>query len=105
MYHIALKMLFGDRTRYLMLISALAFCSLLMNQQSSVFSGLMLWTTAIIRNTHAPIWVMDPKVEQVNEAKPMRETDLSRVRSVPGVAWAVPFYTSNQQIRTTRWKF
>ncbi len=99
MYTIALKMLFGDRTRYLMLISSLAFCSLLMNQQSSVFSGLMLWTTATIQNTHAPIWVMDPKVEQVNESKPMRDTDLSRVRSVKGVSWAVPFYVSNQQAR------
>lgn len=99
MYDIALKMLFGDRTRYFMLVSALAFCSLLMNQQSSIFSGLMLWTTASIRNTHASIWVMDPKVEQVNESKPMRDTDLTRVRSVAGVAWAVPFYTSNQQAR------
>lgn len=99
MYTIALKMLFGDRTRYFMLVSALAFCSLLMNQQSSIFSGLMLWTTATIRNTQAPIWVMDPHVEQVTESKPMRDTDISRVRSVPGVEWAVPFYFSNQQVR------
>jgi putative ABC transport system permease protein len=99
MYVMALKMLFGDRVRYCMLVSALAFCSLLINQQSSVFSGLMLWTTATIRNSQVPIWVMDPKVEQVNESKPMRDTDLGRVRSVPGVAWAVPFYLSNQQAR------
>lgn len=99
MYYIALKMLFGDRTRYFMLVSALAFCSLLMNQQSSVFAGLMLWTTATIRNTHAAVWVMDPNVLQVNESKPMRDTDISRVRSVSGVDWAVPFYISNQQAR------
>ena len=99
MSYIALKMLFGDRTRYIMLVSALAFCSVLMNQQSSVFFGLMLWSTAPIRNTHAQIWVMDPNVEQVNEAKPMRDTDLTRVRSVSGVEWAVPFYVSNQQVR------
>lgn len=105
MYTFALKMLFGDRLRYCMLVSALAFCSLLMNQQSSVFSGLMLWTTAIIRNSQVPIWVMDPKVEQVNEAKPLRDTDLGRVRSVPGVAWAVPFYLSNQQIRLSDGNF
>jgi putative ABC transport system permease protein len=99
MYSLALKMLFGDRTRYLMLLSSLAFCSLLMNQQSSIFSGLMLWTTAIIRNTHVPVWVMDPKVEEVNAAKPLRNTDLFRVRSIPGVAWAVPFYSKIQQVR------
>lgn len=99
MYEIAIKMLFGDRAKYLMLVSSIAFCSLLMTQQSSVFTGLMLWTTATIRNTNAPVWVMDPKVQQVNEVKPMRDTDAARVRSVKGVAWAVPFYFSIQQAR------
>ncbi|CRX38611.1 ABC transporter permease [Estrella lausannensis] len=99
MLEIAIKMLFGDRAKYLMLVSAIAFCSLLMTQQSSVFTGLMLWTTATIRNTNVPIWVMDPKVQQVNEVKPMRDTDAARVRSVKGVAWAIPFYFSIQQAR------
>jgi putative ABC transport system permease protein len=99
MYSIAFKMLFRDRAKYLMLISALAFAALLMTQQSSVFVGLMRWSTAMLQNTQAPIWVMDPNVQQVNEVKPMRNTDLLRVRSVPGVAWAVPFYSSTQQAR------
>lgn len=105
MYFTALKMLFGDRTRYFMLVSALAFCSLLMNQQSSVFSGLMLWTTATVRNTNVRLWVMDPKVEQVNETKAMRTTDLARVRSVSGVAWAIPFTSSIQQARLSDGQF
>lgn len=99
MYEIAIKMLFGDRAKYLMLVSAIAFSSLLMIQQISVFAGLMLWTTATIRNTDAPVWVMDPKVQQVNEVKPMRDTDAQRVRSVKGVSWAVPFFFSLQQAR------
>lgn len=99
MYTIALKMLFGDRLKYLMLVSAIAFSSLLMAQQSSVFTGLMLWTTATLQNTNVPIWVMDTNVEQVNEVRPLVDTDLSRVRSVPGVSWAVPFYFSIQQAR------
>jgi len=99
MYTIALKMLFGDKAKYFMLISVLSFASLLMTQQSSVFMGLMRWTTATLRNTNMPVWVMDPKVEQVNEVKPMRDTDLARVRSVNGVAFAVPFYFSIQQAR------
>jgi len=99
MFRIAIKMLLGDRAKYLMLVSALSFAALLMTQQSSVFSGLMLWTTATLRNTVAPIWVMDPKVDQVNEGIPMRDTDLPRVRSVPGVAWAVPFFSSIEQAR------
>lgn len=99
MYSIAFKMLFRDRAKYLMLIIALTFAALLMTQQSSIFVGLMRWSTAVLQNTQVPIWVMDPNVEQVNEIKPMRNTDLLRVRSVPGVAWAVPFYSSNQQAR------
>jgi putative ABC transport system permease protein len=99
MYTIALKMLMGDRAKYIMLISALTFSALLITQQTSVFFGLMHWTTATLRNTQVPVWVMDPHVEQVNEAKPMRSIDLSRVRSVKGVAWAVPFYSSLQQAR------
>ena len=99
MYYIALKMLFGDRAKYFMLISALSFTSLLMTQQSGVFLGLMRWTTATLRNTNVPVWVMDPQVEQVNEVKAMRDTDLARVRSVKGVSWAVPFYSFLQQAR------
>lgn len=99
MYLIALKMLLGDRAKYLMLMSALTFVSLLMTQQSSVFSGLMLWTTATLRNTGVPVWVMDPKVQQVNEVIPLLDTDVARVRSVQGVEWAVPFFFSMQQAR------
>ncbi len=105
MYLIAIKMLIGDRAKYLMLISALSFATLLMTQQTAVFVGLMRWTTATLRNTNVPIWVVDPNVEQVNEVKPMRDTDLSRVRSVSGVAWALPFYFSLQQARLYDGKF
>lgn len=98
-------MLVGDRAKYLMLVSALTFASLLMNQQSAIFTGLMRWTTATIRNTDIPIWVVDPNVEQVNEVKPMRDTDLARVRSVNGVGWALPFYFSLQQARLYNGKF
>ena len=86
MFHIALKMLIGDRSKYVMLIGGLTFAALLMTQQSAVFFGLLMWTTSHLRNMRAEIWVVDPKVEQVNELKAMRDTDVSRVRSVTGVA-------------------
>ena len=99
MLRLALKMLFGDRAKYLMLVCGLSFCSLLMTQQSSVFCGLLLWTTATIRNIRAPIWVADEKVEQVNEVVPLREIEVQRIRSVPGVEWAVPMFWSILQAR------
>jgi putative ABC transport system permease protein len=99
MLRLALKMLFGDRAKYLMLVCGLTFCALLMTQQSSVFCGLLLWTTATIRNIRAPIWVADEKVDQVNEVVPLREIEVQRVRSVPGVEWAVPMFWSILQAR------
>jgi len=96
---IALKMLFRDRAKYAMLVCGLAFCSLLMCQQASVFCGLMMWTTATVRNIGAPVWVVDAKVEQANEVIPMRQIEVERVRSVPGVAWAVPLYLGIEQAR------
>ena len=92
MIRIALKMLFGDRGKYLMLISGITFATLLMAQGMSLFCGLMSWTYSTIRNVRVPVWVADPKVEQCNDNKPMRDTDTTRVRSVDGVAWAVPLY-------------
>lgn len=99
MNHIALKMLLGDRSRYLMLVSALTFATLLMGSSSALFAGLMLWTTSVLHNVRAPIWVADPQVELVTDSKPLRDTDVNRVRSVRGVAWAVPLFQGFTQIR------
>jgi putative ABC transport system permease protein len=92
MIRIALKMLFGDRGKYVMLISGITFSTLLMAQGMSLFCGLMSWTYSTVRNVRVPIWVADPMVEQCNDNKPMRDTDITRVRSVEGIAWAVPLY-------------
>lgn len=90
MYYIALRMLFGDRAKYLLLVCAITFSTLLITQQASIFCGLMRWSTAILRNTKAKIWVVDSRVEQANETQALREIELQRVRSVEGVAWAMP---------------
>jgi len=92
-------MLYGDRAKYVMLVSGLAFCALLMSQQTSVFCGLLRWTTATVRNVGAPVWISDAKVDQVNEVVALREIELQRVRSVPGVEWAVPLYWNILQAR------
>lgn len=99
MFHIALKMLIGDRAKYLMLVGGLTFSSLLMTQQCAVFFGLLSWTTSHLRNMQAKVWVVDRKVEQVNEVKALRDTDVGRVRSVSGVGWAVPLFTTILQCK------
>ena len=87
MYLIALKMLIGDRGKYLGIIMGLTFASLLITQQSSIFTGLMTRTYGFISDTSQPdIWVMDPKVQFVDDIKPLQDMELFRVRGVDGVA-------------------
>ncbi len=90
---IAWRMLTGDRAKYLGLVFGVAFAVMLMTQQASIFVGLMLRTAAqIIDVTDADLWVMDPRVIYVEETEPLPESALWRVRSVPGVDWATPFF-------------
>lgn len=97
---IALHMLFGDRGKYLGMIIGITFAALIMTQQPSIFVGLMSRTFAFIDDVSLPdIWVMDPGVEYVEESKPMRDTALTRVRGVTGVAWAVPMFKAIINIR------
>jgi putative ABC transport system permease protein len=92
---IALQMLFGDRGKFLGMVVGITFASLIMTQQPSIFVGLMTRTYAAIHDVPlADIWVMDPGVQYIDESKPMRDTDLFRIRGVTGVAWAVPHYKS-----------
>ena len=99
MIGLALKMLFGDTAKYLMLVAGLFFATFLIVQQASVFCGLMMWTTATLKNVAAPIYVVEERVEQINETNPMRDTDVARVRSVSAVKWAMPLYSGIQRVR------
>ena len=75
------------------LFFGIAFSTMLMSNQVAIFSGLMLRTASqILDAREADIWVMDPRVEYVDEIEPMTDTQLERVRGVYGVDWAVPFY-------------
>jgi putative ABC transport system permease protein len=90
---IALKMLVGDTTKYVSLIIGITFAALIMTQQPSIFWGLMSRTYAFISDTsYADIWVMDSKVQFIDDIKPLSDTMLNRVRSIEGVGWATPMY-------------
>lgn len=93
MYLIALKMLFGDRGKYIAMIVGISFASLIMTQQPSILIGLLSRTYSFIRDVSLPdIWVTDPGVQFVEEHKPMRDTTLSVVRGIKGVEWAAPIF-------------
>lgn len=103
---IAFKMLVGSRGKYVGMIIGVAFAALLIGQQASVFCGIMWHTTSQIREVRdAHIWVMNPNVEYIDDIKPLRDTDLYRVRGVPGVRWAVPYFKGGGRARLDDGRF
>ena len=86
-------MLFGDRGKAITIIVGITFASLIMTQQPSIVVGLITRTYSFLSDIGGvDIWVMDPGVEYLEEFKPLRDTDLARVRGVDGVEWAAPLY-------------
>ena len=97
---VALKMLMGDRAKYLGLIFGVTFATLLMTQQISIFMGIIERTASQINDIRdAEIWVMDNKVRYIDEVPGMPDVNLQRVRGVEGVAWAVKLYKGQVRAR------
>jgi putative ABC transport system permease protein len=106
MNHIALKMLMGDRGKYLGIIMGLTFASLIMTQQPAIFVGILSRTSSFILDVGYPdIWVMDEKVQFVDDVKPLQDTELYRVRGVAGVQWAMPLYKGMLKARLSNGTF
>jgi putative ABC transport system permease protein len=103
---VALKMLVGDRAKYLGIIMGLTFASLLITQQAAIFLGLMARTFGSVTDLGLPdIWVMDPKVQFIDDIKPLQDTELFRVRGISGVDWAVPLYKGLLKARLSNGNF
>jgi putative ABC transport system permease protein len=100
MLRIALKMLFGDRGKYFGIITGIALASMIMIQQPGILISILSHTYSFISDISLPdIWVMDPKVQFIDDSKPLLDTQLYRVRGVRGVEWAVPLYKGSQRVR------
>ena len=106
MNFVALRMLTGDRAKYFGLVFAIAFCTFLLENQTSIFANIMRRTASqILDVTDAEVWVMDPKTEYWDQTKALKDTDLTRVRGVQGVGWAVRLFKGNPVARTPSGKF
>jgi putative ABC transport system permease protein len=103
---IALKMLTGERAKYFGLVFAIAFCTFLLQNQTSIFAGILKRTgNQILDVSDAEIWVMDQQTEYFEQTKAMKDTDLTRVRGVDGVQWAVKLFKGSPVARTLAGKF
>jgi putative ABC transport system permease protein len=106
MNFVAWKMLTGDRAKYLGLIFTIAFSTFLLENQTSIFAGILRRTGSQIKDvTDAEIWVMDPKTEYFEQTKALKDTDLTRVRGIEGVQWAVKLFKGSPVARTLDGKF
>lgn len=106
MYLYALKMLMGDRLKYIGLVVALSFASFIISQQGAIFVGIMKRTFSYLTDTSQPnIWIMDPTVQYIDDLKGMKETVLYRIRSMDGIEWAVPLYKGTIQARLKNGNF
>jgi len=89
---IALKLLANDRGKFFTLILGVTFAVFLMNQMASMFAGIMRKSTSNVINIGAKMWVMDPSVDNDRSSIPLPDYVLDYVRSIKGVAMAVPIY-------------
>lgn len=94
-------MLTGDSQKFYGLLFGIAFSTLLITQQLTIFVNLVERGASGVYNApEAQIWVMDPvsRTTEVNFAMP--STALDEVRSVEGVEWAVPHLRAPASVRT-----
>jgi putative ABC transport system permease protein len=93
-------MLVGDRAKYLGIVFSLAFTTLLVAQQGATMVAILRSTTTFVDQIDGiDMWVTDPKSQYVDDIKAMDDIAVYRVRSVPGVAWAVPLYKGSIRAR------
>ena len=103
---VALQMLTGDKAKYIGLIFTIAFSSFLIAQQVSIFSGLMNRTRSQITDVRdADIWVMDPATQYFDEVYSLKDSDVDRVRGVPGVRWAVRMFKGQPRAKAADGRF
>lgn len=101
MLWIAIRMLTGDAQKFYGLLFGIAFSTLLITQQLTIFINLIeRGASGVFNAPEAEIWVMDPVTRTTDISYAMPSTALDEVRSVPGVEWAVPHLRSAASVRT-----
>jgi putative ABC transport system permease protein len=106
MVSVALRMLTGDRGKYLGLVLGLAFTSFFMTQQPALFLGILRNAYGFVADAGiADLWIMDPQVQYSRDIRPLSDTAVGRVRGVAGVAWAVPLYVGSGGVRQSDGNF
>lgn len=106
MLRIAVKMLLGDRAKYVGLILGITFTSFLVTFAISYLCGFMTRGFALIsENPGADVWVMDPAVGSTEQTTNIPDSALDRVRSVSSVRSAAPLALATTDARFANGRF
>ena len=101
MLWIAIRMLTGDKQKFYGLLFGIAFSTLLITQQLTIFVNLLnLGAAGVYNNGNGEVFVMDTASRTTDVTYPLPSTALDQVRSVAGVEWAVPQLRSAAAVRT-----
>jgi len=98
-FRIAYKLLVNDRTKFGALLVGITFAVFLMIEMTSLFAGILNRASATVINIGASMWVMDPAVQTVANTIPLPDYVLDEVRGIPGVKYAVPFYSGSALLK------
>src|SRR5579863_897341 len=100
MLRVAMKMLWGDRPKFVGLLIGITFVSFLVTFALSYLTGFMSRGFALVtENPGADVWVMDPAVESTELTTNIPDSALTRVRSVDGVLSAMPLALTSMDAR------
>lgn len=106
MLRVAVKMLLGDRAKYMGLLSGITFTSFLVAFAVSYLCGFLTRGFALVaENASADVWVMDPAVESTELTINIPDSALSRVRSIDGVLFAEPLAVATVDARFPNARF
>ncbi len=96
---LAYKLLVNDQSRFTALLIGITFAVFLIMFITSMFTGVLNHASSTVINIGASLWVMDPTVETVSNSVGMPAYVLDAVRSMQGVAYAVPLYSGGALVK------
>ena len=96
---LAYKLLVNDKAKFTALLVGIAFASFSMIFITAMFVGVLRHSSSTVINIGASVWVMDPAVQTPANSIGMPEYVLDAVRSMQGVAYAVPLYSSTALVK------
>ena len=96
---LAFKLLVNDKAKFTGLLIGISFAVFLMIAMTSMFAGVLNRASSTVINIDAPVWVMDPSVNTVANTIGMPDYTLDAVRSMQGVAYAVPLFSGGALVK------